>query len=340
MHSRRKLMKAGLAAAALATTKVSAQAAGETASRSNGSDELPRKLTILSIRQDDGRETMGVKTAAGVLDVAAATKLLGLSAPLTLEALLVNGGNAELKTLVDTALKAPNAKAAFLDESKIKFGRLFTKPGKIVCLGLNYREHVEETGQKLPPLPILFNKYNNSLAPHMVTVQLPPRDVCYKFDYETELVVVIGRKARNVRAEDALSYVAGYAVGNDFTSRDLQLEVPGGQWMVGKTLDDFAPIGPYFVSADQIDPNNLDLETRVNGEVRQSSNTTKLIFNPQKIIAYASRLLALEPGDIIFTGTPSGVITGYPKEKQIWLKAGDKIESTIQGLGTLSFTLA
>ena len=146
MHSRRKLMKAGLAAAALATTKVSAQAAGETASRSNGSDELPRKLTILSIRQDDGRETMGVKTAAGVLDVAAATKLLGLSAPLTLEALLVNGGNAELKTLVDTALKAPNAKAAFLDESKLKFGRLFTKPGKIVCLGLNYREHVEETG--------------------------------------------------------------------------------------------------------------------------------------------------------------------------------------------------
>jgi 2-keto-4-pentenoate hydratase/2-oxohepta-3-ene-1,7-dioic acid hydratase in catechol pathway len=282
---------------------------------------------------------MGVKTNAGVLDVSAATKLLGLTAPLTLEALLVNGGNAELKTLIETALKA-DAKAAFLDESRIKFGRLFTRPGKIVCLGLNYREHIEETGQKLPAQPILFNKYNNSLAPHMATVQLPPRDVCYKFDYETELVVVIGRKASNVSIEDALSYVAGYAVGNDFTSRDLQLERAGGQWMVGKTLDGFAPIGPYFVSADQIDPNNLNLETRVNGEVRQSSNTAKLIFNPQGIIAYASRLFALEPGDIIFTGTPSGVIAGYPKEKQTWLKAGDKIESAIEGLGTLSFVLA
>ena len=100
--------------------------------------------------------------------------------------------------------------------------------------------------------------------------------------------------------------------------------------MVGKTLDGFAPIGPYFVSADQVDPNNLNLETRVNGEVRQSVNTTKFIFNPQKLIAYTSRLFALEPGDIIFTGTPSGVIVGYPKEKQVWLKAGDKIESTIK----------
>lgn len=339
MHSRRKLMKAGLAAAAFAATNVSAEAGSEATARSNGSDELPRKLTVLSIRQEDGRETMGVKTNAGVLDVSAATKLLGLTAPLTLEALLVNGGNAELKTLIETALKA-DAKAAFLDESRIKFGRLFTRPGKIVCLGLNYREHIEETGQKLPAQPILFNKYNNSLAPHMATVQLPPRDVCYKFDYETELVVVIGRKASNVSIEDALSYVAGYAVGNDFTSRDLQLERAGGQWMVGKTLDGFAPIGPYFVSADQIDPNNLNLETRVNGEVRQSSNTAKLIFNPQGIIAYASRLFALEPGDIIFTGTPSGVIAGYPKEKQTWLKAGDKIESAIEGLGTLSFVLA
>ncbi|MVT54231.1 FAA hydrolase family protein [Bradyrhizobium yuanmingense] len=340
MHSRRKLMKAGLAAAAFAATNVSAQAAGETSSRSSGSGALPHKLTVVSIRQEDGRETMGVKTAAGVLDLAAATKLLGHSAPLTLEELLINGGNAEVNTLVEAALKAPNAKAAFLDESKIKFGRLFTRPGKIVCLGLNYREHIEETGQKLPPQPILFNKYNNSLAPHMATVQLPARDVCYKFDYETELVVVIGRKASNVSIDDALSYVAKYAVGNDFTSRDLQLERAGGQWMVGKTLDGFAPIGPYFVSADQIDPNNLDLETRVNGEVRQSSNTAKMIFNPQRIIAYASRLFALEPGDIIFTGTPSGVIAGYPKEKQTWLKAGDKIESTIQGLGTLSFVLA
>jgi 2-keto-4-pentenoate hydratase/2-oxohepta-3-ene-1,7-dioic acid hydratase in catechol pathway len=340
MQSRRKLMEAGLAAAALAATNVTVHGAQDKKSRSNASGELPRQLTVLSIRKEDGQETIGVKTQAGVLDVAAASKLLGFSPPLTLEDLLTNGGNAELKALVEAALKSPEAKSTFKDESKIKFGRLLTNPGKIICLGLNYREHVEETGQKLPSEPILFNKYNNTLAPHMTTIKLYPRDVCYKFDYETELVVVMGRRASNVSVDEALSYVAGYAVGHDFTSRDLQLEKAGGQWMLGKTLDGFAPIGPYFVSADQIDPNSLNLETRVNGVVRQLSNTSKFIFNPQKVIAYTSRLFALEPGDIIFTGTPSGCIIGYPKEKQVWLKAGDRIESTIQGLGTLSFDLA
>ena len=339
MQSRRKLMKAGLAAAALATTNVALHATEERTSHSDTSGELPSQLTVLSIRQEDGRETLGVKTEAGVLDVAAASKLLGYSPPLSLEELLTKGGNAELKALVEAALKSPTAKSTIVAESKIKFGRLFKNPGKIICVGLNYREHAEEAGQKPPAKPILFNKYNNTLAPHQATIQLPPRDLCYKFDYETELVVVIGRRASNVSVDEALSYVAGYAVGHDFTSRDLQLET-GGQWMVGKTLDGFAPIGPYFVSADQVAPNNLNLETRVNGEVRQSVNTTKFIFNPQKLIAYTSRLFALEPGDIIFTGTPSGVIVGYPKEKQVWLKAGDKIESTIEGLGTLSFDLA
>ncbi|MDE5447020.1 FAA hydrolase family protein [Bradyrhizobium sp. CSA207] len=339
MQSRRILMKAGLAAVALGTTNVTGHAAQESKSRGKSSGELPRQLTVLSIHQKDGRETLGVKTQAGVLDVAAASKLLGFSPPLTLEELLTNGGNAELAAVVAAALKSSKAKSTFWDESTIKFGRLFTNPGKIVCVGLNYREHVEEAGQKPPAEPILFNKYNNTLAPHNTTIKLPPRDLSYKFDYETELVVVIGRRASNVSVDEALSYVAGYAVGHDFSSRDLQLE-KGGQWMVGKTLDGFAPIGPYFVSADQIDPNNLNLETRVNGEVRQSVNTAKFIFNPQKIIAYTSRLFALEPGDLIFTGTPSGVILGYPKEKQVWLKAGDKIESTIQGLGTLSFDLA
>ncbi|MCK1315469.1 fumarylacetoacetate hydrolase family protein [Bradyrhizobium sp. 23] len=339
MESRRTLMKAGLAAAAVATTNISAQAAQQAKSREGSGGELPRQLTILSIRQDDGRDTMGVKTQAGILDVVAASKALGLSAPVTLEDLLKGGGSSEVKALVDAALKLPKAKSSFREESQIKFGRLFTNPGKIVCVGLNFREHAEESGEKLPAEPILFNKYNNTLAPHKTTIKLPPREVSYKFDYETELVIVMGRRARNVSVDDALSYVAGYAVGHDFSSRDLQLE-KGGQWMIGKTLDGFAPIGPYFVSADQIDPNNVNLETRVNGQVRQSVSTTKFIFNPQKIIAYTSKLFALEPGDIIFTGTPSGVILGYPKEKQVWLKAGDKIESTIQGLGTLTFDLA
>jgi 2-keto-4-pentenoate hydratase/2-oxohepta-3-ene-1,7-dioic acid hydratase in catechol pathway len=214
-------------------------------------------------------------------------------------------------------------------------------PGKIICVGLNYREHAEEAGQKPPAQPILFNKYNNALAPHNCTIKLPPKEVSYKFDYETELLIVIGKTARNVSEADALSYVAGYCTSQDFSARDLQLETPSVQWMVGKTLDNFGPIGPYFVSADVVgDPNNLTIETHVNGERRQSSNTSFMIFNPQKLIAYISKMWTLEPGDIIWSGTPEGVILGYPKDKQVWLKAGDEIVSSIEKLGSLKFKLA
>ncbi len=194
---------------------------------------------------------------------------------------------------------------------------------------------------KEPRVPPLFNKYNNALAAHNCTIKLPPREVACKFDYETEMLIVIGKAARNVSEANALNYVAGYCTANDFSARDLQLELPGSQWMIGKTLNKFAPIGPYFVSADLVgDPNDLKIETRVNGEVRQSSSTNDFIFSAQQIIAYISKHWALEPGDIIFTGTPHGVILGYPKDKQIWLKAGDKIVSSIEKLGDLKFQLA
>ena len=192
-----------------------------------------------------------------------------------------------------------------------------------------------------PRVPILFNKYNNSLAGQNCTITLPPKDVAYKFDYETELLIVIGKPARNVSEADALKYVAGYCTSNDFSARDLQLELPANQWMIGKTLDNFAPIGPYFVSADIVgDPNNLKIETRVNGEVRQSWSTNDFIFNTQQMVSYISKFWTLEPGDIIFTGTPQGVIAGMPKDKQVWLKAGDEIVSSIEKLGDLKFRLA
>jgi len=163
-------------------------------------------------------------------------------------------------------------------------------------------------------------------------------DFAKKFDYEVELVMAIGREAKVVSEADALSYVAGYATGNDFTARDLQLET-GGQWMVGKTPDQFAPIGPYLVTADQIDPDNLKLECRVNGETRQSSSTNDFIFNTRKMISYISRVITLKPGDIIFTGTPQGVIQGKPKDQQVWLKPGDKIACSLEKLGELKFEL-
>jgi 2-keto-4-pentenoate hydratase/2-oxohepta-3-ene-1,7-dioic acid hydratase in catechol pathway len=337
MTTRRNFIKTAVAAS-VGTTAL-AQAGGATAAATSSMPkQMPRGLTLLAMLQPDGAETLGVKLPNGILDVAKAGDALKINAPTTVEELLISGNAVALNQLIEAA---KDRKEFVRDEAGIKFGRLFRNPGKIVCVGLNYKEHAEEAGEKLPKEPILFNKYNNTLAAHNCTINLPPREVSYKFDYETELLIVIGKTARNVSEAEALDYVAGYAIGHDFSARDLQLE-KGGQWMVGKTLDQFAPIGPYLVSADLVDPNNLTIETYVNGETkpRQSSHTSKFIFNPQKVISYTSKLFALEPGDIIFTGTPSGVIIGMPKEKQVWLKAGDKIESRIEKLGTLKFDLA
>jgi 2-keto-4-pentenoate hydratase/2-oxohepta-3-ene-1,7-dioic acid hydratase in catechol pathway len=337
MTTRRSFIKT--AVAATVGTAAIAQAEGSRAAATSvGPRQMPRGLTLLAMVQQDGAETLGVKLPGGIVDVAKAARVLKMEAPATLEELLALGNAGALDQLVKVA---GDRKEFLVGEADIKFGRLFTKPGKIVCVGLNYKEHVEEAGEHLPKVPILFNKYNNTLAAHNCTIKLPSREVSYKFDYETELLVVMGKTARNVSEAEALDFVAGYAIGHDFSARDLQLET-GGQWMVGKTLDDFAPIGPYFVSADMVDPNNLTIETYVNDETkpRQSSHTSKFIFNPQKVISYASKLFALEPGDIIFTGTPSGVILGMPKDKQVWLKAGDRIESRIEKLGTLKFDLA
>ncbi len=307
-----------------------------------GPHELPTGMTLLAMRNADGAETLGVKLDGDtVLDVRQAAQLLGMTAPLTLEELLRQGSARALHELIAAAQASRRAAAALVRESSVTFGRLFTNPGKIVCVGLNYRAHAAETSLKLPAVPILFNKYHNALAPHDCTITLPPREVAYKFDYETELLIVIGRSARNVPEAQALDYVAGYCTANDFSARDLQLETPSVQWMIGKTLDNFGPIGPYFVSADRVgDPNNLGLETRVNGGLRQSSNTRFMIFSPQKLIAYITRLWTLEPGDIIWSGTPEGVILGYPADEQVWLEAGDEIASTIEKLGTLRFRLA
>jgi len=303
-----------------------------------GAAALP-PITLLSILHAGGAETLGVKFDDGVFDVALASGLLAHPAPLTLEQLLREGSWAQVDALV-AATRSANVTQALLPESSITYGRLFANPGKIVCVGLNYRRHAQEIGMPIPKAPVLFNKFNNSLTAHNSTIRLPPREISYKFDYETELLVVMGRHARNVSEADALDCVAGYCTSNDFSARDLQLEL-GGQWMIGKTLDAFAPIGPYFVSAARVgDPNKLKLETHVNGEVRQSSNTSDFIFNVQQVVAYVSRHFALEPGDIVFTGTPEGVIQGMPPDRRVWLKAGDQVACTIEKLGTLKFTLA
>jgi len=335
--NRRNFLKSAGSAGALAIAGASASAAPLAPAPADGRGDLPRGLTLLSINRN-GIDTLGVKTPDGVIDVAAANRKFRMNAPQTLDDLLQKGGAATLSNLAAKAAASP--KGVVLAESDVTYGKLFHRPGKIVCIGLNYREHAKEAGEKVPSVPILFNKYNNALAPHRVTIDLPT-NVSKKFDYEVELLVVIGKHASQVKEADARNYIAGYCTSNDFSARDLQLELDGHQWMIGKTLDQFAPIGPYFVSADLVpDPNALAIECRVNGETRQHSNTSQLIFNVDYLVSYISQNFPLEPGDIIFTGTPPGVIVGMPPDKQVWLKAGDKIACSVGDLGELTFQLA
>jgi len=294
-------------------------------------------LTLLTISHN-GEYRLGVKTDKGILDVVEAAGLLHMHAPATMDDLLQNEDGPSLNALVDEALKSKKALKCFLKEDAIVFGPVVTRPEKIVCVGLNYRKHAIEVKMEIPKNPVLFNKFNNSLNAHHGTIHLPT-DVAKKFDYEVELVLVIGKQAKNVSEADALNYVAGYCTGNDFSARDLQLET-GGQWMQGKTCDGFGVVGPYLVTSDQADPDNLTLECRVNGETRQSSNTNDFIFNTRQQISYISHRLTLKPGDIIYTGTPQGVILGKPKDERVWLKAGDKIACSIEKLGELKFDLA
>lgn len=297
---------------------------------------MARGLTLLTMRRN-GQFFLGVKTDKGILNAAQAAELLDMYAPATMDDLLQHEDGPSLNALVITAMKSDVAHTAFINEEDIEYGPVVTRPEKIVCVGLNYRRHAKEVGIAIPNQPVLFNKYNNSLSAHRGAIKLPV-EVATKFDYETELVIVLGRNAKNVSEADALSYVAGYCTGNDFSARDLQFD-NGGQWMVGKTPDQFAPLGPYLVTADQVNPDQLKIECRVNGETRQSSNTGDFIFTSAQIVSYISRLMTLRPGDIIFTGTPEGVILGHPKDKQIWLKAGDRIACSVEKLGELEFEL-
>ncbi len=338
MSSRRQFIQslsasgAGLLVASAMSTP--ARAETTTAARPH---RMVRGHKLLSIRQADGAETLGVVTAAGVIDVRAVAQAMQIDAPLTLDQLLQQGAAQGLDEVVAAAAQSG---IPLLDESAITHGRLFASPGKIVCVGLNYRAHADEVKMAHPRVPPLFSKYNNSLAEHNCVLRLPPPEVAVKHDYETELLIVIGKPMRNVTAADALDYVAGYCTAHDFSTRDLQLELPGGHWMIGKPLDQYAPIGPYFVSADLVgDPNRLRIRTWVNGELRQDSTTADFIHNTQAMLAYISKFWTLEPGDIVFTGTPQGVIAGMPKEKQVWLKKGDVVVSSIEKLGELRFTL-
>jgi 2-keto-4-pentenoate hydratase/2-oxohepta-3-ene-1,7-dioic acid hydratase in catechol pathway len=217
-----------------------------------------------------------------------------------------------------------------VDASGLELGPCVPRPGKIVCVGLNYRRHAEESGMAVPETPILFNKFSNTPAASGEDVPLP--DVADQYDYEAELCVVVGRTGRRVTEAEALDHVWGYCNCNDVSARDLQFRTT--QWMLGKTLDKFFPIGPHLVSADEVgDPQALAIRCMVNGEVRQDSSTADMVFGVAELVSYISRHMTLEPGDVIATGTPEGVAQGRPDRP--WLRPGDEVVVEIGGLGRL-----
>ena len=276
------------------------------------------------------KAALGLCTESGIIDVAEEARLRGLTAPATMLEAITGGEEAR------QALEALEKGATCFVTDPV-LAPVVTGGDKVLCIGLNYRQHAKECNLAIPARPVLFNKFASSLSADGQVIHLLPE---YKeYDYEAELVVVMGKTAKDVSPEEALSYVFGYTCGNDMSTRDLQF-ARGGQWVLSKALDGFGPIGPCVVTAECLDPNNLAIQSRVNGEIRQNSNTSDMIFPVQELISDLSHHLTLLPGDVIFTGTPQGVMHGYPADKKNWLKPGDTVEIEIEGIGTLKNTLA
>jgi 2-keto-4-pentenoate hydratase/2-oxohepta-3-ene-1,7-dioic acid hydratase in catechol pathway len=277
-----------------------------------------RFVTYLS---DRGPRAAGVRDGLYV-DLADADA----SVPRSLRSILEAGS--ALQPRVEAAL----SKGQPIDPATVTLAAPIVDPRKIVCVGLNYADHAHESGVQPPGEPVIFNKFPTALTGHLTPIVLPR--VSQEVDFEAELVVAIGRTARHVPASQAMAHVAGYMCGHDVSARDWQLRKEGKQWLLGKSFDTFAPCGPCLVTADEVaDPHNLRVQFRLNGRTLQDSNTNQFIFKLPKLIEYVSQVCRLEPGDLIFTGTPPGV--GFARKPPIFLQPGDVAEVEIEGLGVL-----
>jgi len=279
-------------------------------------------MRLVTIRTDRGSRACGEFEGAYV-DLNDADPSL----PTTVKGILALGAEG-----LPRAIAAMRKGTVKYDPAKVTLLAPVPDPAKIVCLGLNYRDHAAESNMDVPTEPILFSKYATTLIGQGASIILPPSST--EVDYEAELVVVIGQGGHDIPVDQAMAHVGGYAVGHDVSARDWQLGKPGKQWMAGKTFDTFAPVGPYLVTADEVpDPQNLGIRHRLNGKTMQHSNTNQLIFPVDQIVSYLSKIFTLEPGDLIFTGTPPGV--GMAQKPPVWLQPGDIVEVEIDGLGTL-----
>jgi 2-keto-4-pentenoate hydratase/2-oxohepta-3-ene-1,7-dioic acid hydratase in catechol pathway len=247
---------------------------------------------------------------------------------------------ASVRALLEGGPSYFNAAADAVDQPKavrypadaVKLLPPIPDPPKIVCVGLNYRDHAAESGAPIPRDPVLFSKFTTALTSHGEMIVLPP--VSAEVDYEAELVIVIGKRGHRLSEAAALEHIAGYTAGHDVSARDWQLKKDGKQWLAGKTFDTFAPLGPVLVTKDEIgDPHSLEISLRLNGTTMQHSNTRQMIFTVAQIVSYLSQVVTIEPGDLIFTGTPPGV--GFTRQPPVFLKGGDVVEVEIEKIGVL-----
>lgn len=281
-------------------------------------------MRLVTYASDRGPRA-GVQTDQGVID---AWDLIESDGGSSLKELIASGRVDEVQEVIeagsgDALMVSPGGILAPVPD-----------PDKIICIGLNYRAHAEETGADIPKAPTIFGKYRNALAPDGVTVKLPAAS--RKVDYEAEVAFVIGRRASEVSVEDALDHVAGYTLLNDLSARDLQGLTM--QWMAGKVFDGSAPCGPALITPDEAGPHDaIGIAMHVNGEQRQSSSTADLIFSVPELVSTLSSWMTLEPGDIISTGTPSGV--GLAMDPRTWLEDGDELAVSSPQLGELRTTI-
>ncbi|PLS18586.1 FAA hydrolase family protein [Bacillus sp. M6-12] len=245
----------------------------------------------------------------------------------------LQGGKESLalaKDAIDHALTNESTVQVVFDKSEVKIEAPVPAPGKIICVGHNYREHILEMKRELPPFPVVFAKFANTVVGPEDPIPFHP--ISEQLDYEAELAFVVGKRARNVSEADALNYVAGYTIVNDVTYRDLQRRTL--QWLQGKAVDGSAPMGPWLITSDELsDPCGLDIVLTVNGEERQRSNTANLVFSVPYLVEFLSGLMTLEPGDVILTGTPGGV--GVARDPQVFLKDGDIVRIEVEQVGVL-----
>jgi 2-keto-4-pentenoate hydratase/2-oxohepta-3-ene-1,7-dioic acid hydratase in catechol pathway len=305
-------------------------------------ERMLKDLKLLTFNKSGGY-SLGIKTEEGIVDVAAALERFHSSKalPNTIHE-AINGGSETLLNLQAYLDEIPIEilSECLFDESTIEFGPCVTHPKKIICVGTNYRKHAEESKMPIPSYPLLFNKFNNTIAASGEGIPIPFETE--QADYEAELGIIIGKTAKRVSKEDALTYVFGYCNANDLSARDLQFRTH--QWLLGKSCDKFSPVGPYLVTADEVGyPNSLRIRCIVNGEVRQDSNTSDMIFYCDELVSYISQYMTLEPGDLILTGTPEGVVFSgfdgkvcHKKSRLEWLKDGDEVTVEIEKLGALT----